>query len=67
MKKRKRSAHLNIPIAKEQKHFVRHLQTCPLFTHLAIEIRDIFSPRIRQKRRMYLYRERKGNYAKVNV
>ena len=59
MKKRKRSAHLNIHIAKEQKHFVRHLQTCPLFTHLAIEIRDIFSPRIRQKRRMYLWLERK--------
>lgn len=61
MKKRKRSAHLNIPIAKEQKQFERCLQTCPLFTHLAIEIRDIFAPRIRQKRRMYLWLERKDN------
>ena len=61
MKKRKRSAHLNIPIAKEQKQFERRLQTCPLFTHLAIEIRDIFAPRIRQKRRMYLWLERKDN------
>ena len=61
MKKRKRSAHLNIPIAKEQKQFVRHLQTCPLFTHLAIVHRNIFAPRIRQKRRMYLRLERKDN------
>ena len=61
MKKRKWSAHLNIDIANEQKQFERRLQTCPLFTHLAIEIRDIFAPRIRQKRRMYLYRERKDN------
>ena len=61
MKKRKRSAHLNITIAKEQKHFVRHLQTCPLFTHLAIVHRNIFAPRIRQKRRMYLWLERKDN------
>lgn len=64
MKKRKRSAHLNIPIAKEQKQFERCLQTCPLFTHLAIEIRDIFAPRIRQKRRMYLWLERKGKLCK---
>lgn len=61
MKKRKRPAHLNIPIAKEQKQFVRHLQTCPLFTHLAIVHRNIFAPRIRQKRRMYLRLERKDN------
>lgn len=61
MKKRKRFAHLNIPIAKEQKQFVRHLQTCPLFTHLAIVHRNIFAPRIRQKRRMYLWLERKDN------
>ena len=61
MKKRKRSAHLDIYIAKTLKQFERRLQTCPLFTHLAIEIRDIFSPRIRQKRRMYLWLERKDN------
>lgn len=61
MKKRKWSAHLSIPIAKELKQIVRYEQTCPLFTHLAIVHRNIFAPRIRQKRRMYLYRERKDN------
>ena len=61
MKKRKWSAHLNIYIAKTLKQFERRLQTCPLFTHLAIEIRDRFAPRIRQKRRMYLWLERKDN------
>ena len=60
MKKRKRSAHLNIPIAKEVKQFERCLQTFPLFIHLAIMHRDIFGPRIKQKRRMYLWLERKG-------
>ena len=60
MKKRKRSAHINIPIAKDQKQFVRTLQTDPVFTHLAIVHRQIFAPRIRQKRRMYLYLERIG-------
>ena len=59
MKKRKRSAHLNIPIAKTLKQFERRLQTFPLFTHLAIVHRNIFAPRIRQKRRMYLWLERK--------
>ena len=61
MKKRKRSAHLDIYIAKTLKQFERRLQNCPLFTHLAIVHRNIFAPRIRQKRRMYLYRERKDN------
>ena len=61
MKKRKRSAHLDIYIAKTLKQFERRLQNCPLFTHLAIEIRDIFAPRIRQKRRMYFWLERKDN------
>ena len=61
MKKRKRSAHLNIPIAKEQKQIVRHELTFPEFTHWAIVHRNMFAPRIRQKRRMYLYRERKDN------
>ena len=61
MKKRKRSAHLNISIAKTLKQFERRLQNCPLFTHLAIVHRNIFAPRIKQKRRMYLYRERKDN------
>ena len=61
MKKRKRSAHLNIPIAKELKKFERDLQTFPLFIHLAIVHRNIFAPRVRQKRRMYLWLERKGN------
>ena len=61
MKKRKRSAHLNIKIAKTLKQFERRLQNCPLFTHSAIVHRNIFAPRVRQKRRMYLYRERKDN------
>ena len=61
MKKRKRSAHLNIYIAKTLKEFERCLQNCPLFTHLAIVHRNIFAPRIRQKRRMYLWLERKYN------
>ena len=61
MKKRKRSAHLNIPIAKTLKQFERCLQNCPLFTHLAIVHRNIFAPRVRQKRRMYLHLERKDN------
>ena len=61
MKKRKRSAHLDIYIAKTLKQFERCLQNCPLFTHLAIMHRDIFGPRIKQKRRMYLHLERKDN------
>ena len=61
MKKRKRSAHLNIAIAKQLKQFERDLQTFPLFTHLAIVHRNMFAPRVRQKRRMYLWLERKGN------
>ena len=61
MKKRKRSAHLNISIAKEMKQFERFLQTFPLFIHLAIVHRNIFAPRVRQKRRMYLWLERKDN------
>ena len=61
MKKRKRSAHLDIYIAKTLKQFERCLQNCPLFTHLAIVHRNIFAPRIRQKRRMYLRLERKDN------
>ena len=60
MKKRKRSAHLNISIAKEMKQIERDLQTFPLFIHLAIVHRNIFAPRVRQKRRMYLWLERKS-------
>lgn len=61
MKKRKRSAHLNIFISKEMKQIERDLQTFPLFIHLAIIHRNIFAPRVRQKRRMYLRLERKDN------
>ena len=60
MKKRKRSAHLNIPIAKEQKKDIKYSMKQGWFTHAAICIRDIFGPRLKQKRRMYLYLERKG-------
>ena len=61
MKKRKRSAHLNISIAEKLKQVERDLQTFPLFTHLAIVHRNIFASRVRQKRRMYLRLERKDN------
>ena len=60
MKKRKRSAHLNIPIAKEQKKDIKYSMKQGWFTHSAICIRDIFGPRLKQKRRIYLYLERKG-------
>ena len=50
MKKRRMQAHINIAIARDQKHFVRLLQTGSAFTHLAIVHRQIFAPRIRQKR-----------------
>ena len=61
MKKRKRSAHLNISIAKEQKKDIKYSMKQGWFTHSDICIRDIFGPRLKQKRRMYLYLERKDN------
>lgn len=60
MKKRKRQAHLNISISKEQKKDRRWNQKQVWFTHSAICIRDIFGHRLKQKRRMYLYLERIG-------
>lgn len=59
MKKRKMSAHINIKIAKEQKKDIKHSMKQGWFTHPAICIRDIFGSRLKQKRRMYLYLERK--------
>lgn len=60
MKKRKRSAHLNIKIAKRQKQVHRWHQKLPNFSCSSRYIREIFAPRSKQKRRMYLYLERKG-------
>lgn len=59
MKKRKLQAHNNISIARDFVRFKRKLQNSPMFTHLAIMNRDIFGPRIGQKRKMYLYYERR--------
>lgn len=60
MKKRKRSAHLNIKIAKRQKRVLRWHQKLPNFACSSRYIHEIFAPRPKQKRRMYLYLERKG-------
>lgn len=60
MKKRKRQAHLDISISKEQKKDRRWNQKQIWFTHTAICIREIFGPRLKQKRRMYRYLERIG-------
>ena len=54
------SSHINIKIAKEQKKDIKYSMKQGWFTHSAICIRDIFGPRLKQKRRMYLYLERKG-------
>ena len=60
MKKRKMSSHINIKIVKEQKKDIKYSMKQGWFTHAAICIRDIFDPRLKQKRRMYLHLERKG-------
>ena len=60
MKKRKISAHNKISVARDFVRFERKLQKSPMFTHLAIMHRDIFGPRIKQKRKMYLYLERRN-------
>ena len=60
MKKRKKQAHLNISISKEQKKDRRWNQKQIWFTHSAICTREIYGPRIKQKRRMYFYLERIG-------
>ena len=59
MKKRKMLAHKKIGVARAFVRFERKLQNSPMFTHLAIIHRSIYGPRIKQKRRMYLYRERR--------
>ena len=59
MKKRKISTHNKISVARDFVRFERKLQKSPMFTHLAIMHREIFGPRIKQMRRMYLYLERK--------
>ena len=59
MKKRKMLAHKKIGVARDFVRFERKLQNSPMFTHLAIMHRDIFGPRIKQKRKMFLYLERR--------
>ena len=59
MKKRKMLAHNNIVVARDFVRFARKLQNSPMFTHLARMHRDIFGPRIRQKRKIYMYLERR--------
>ena len=60
MKKRKRQAHLNIKIAKRQKRVLRWHQKLPNFACPNKYIRELFAPRAKQWRRMYLYLERIG-------
>ena len=60
MKKRKRSAHLNIGLAKTLKCNLRRFQMCYTFFEHSKYMREIFAPRPRQKRRMYRYLERIG-------
>ena len=60
MKKRKHQAHLNIKIAKRQKRVLRWHQKLPNFACSNKHIRELFAPRPKQWRRMYLYLERKG-------
>ena len=60
MKKRKHQAHLNIKIAKRQKQVLRWHQKLPKFAYSNKYIRDLFAPRPKQWRRMYLYLERIG-------
>ena len=61
MKKRKSQAHLNIKIAKRQKRVLRWHQKLPNFACSNRFIHEIFAPRPKQKRRMYLWLERKDN------
>lgn len=67
MKKRKMSAHINIVLAKILRHDCRALQKRSAFIVHAKYMREAFGVRRKQRYSMYLYRERKGNYAKVNV
>lgn len=60
MKKRKKEAHINISIAKMSREVHRACQKFSDFPLHAKSLREIFSPRIRQKRKMYLYLERIG-------
>ena len=60
MKKRKMCAHGKIRNAKYNKRANRWHQKQPNFAVTAKYIREFFAPRLRQKRRMYLYLERIG-------
>ena len=61
MKKRKMSAHINIIIAKTLNYDCRALQKKPTFVVHAKYMREAFGVRRKQRYRMFLYRERKGN------
>ena len=62
MKKRKMSAHINIEIAKKDRRFLKYYRK--LFSYNCMvrkrRCREIFGPRLKQKRRMWLYLERIG-------
>lgn len=60
MKKRKYSAHLDIDIAKRTRRLIRWHKKQPNYVVAAKYTREIFAPRPKQKRRMYLYLERIG-------
>lgn len=59
MKKRKKSAHINISIAQTQKHECRALQKKSAIIEYAKNMREALGTRRKQRYRMFLYRQRK--------
>lgn len=59
MKKRKKSAHINICLAKLLRQDWRALQKKPIFVEHAKDMRELLGGRKKQRYRMILYRERK--------
>ena len=62
MKKRKMSAHINIGLAQVLKNMVRALQKDFAIIDHAKFMREALGMRRRQRRRMWLYLERKEKY-----
>ena len=62
MKKRKRSAHIDIGLAQVLKNMVRALQKDFAIIDHAKFMREALGMRRRQRRRMWLYLERKEKY-----
>ena len=60
MKKRKMSAHINISIAKMQRHGCRTLQKDYAIIEYAKFMREALGTRRKQRYRMFLYREKKN-------